>query len=97
MTGVSWYDARAFLERLEALTVSKLCLFWGTAGRPGTGPERNLTVDLPPDGQWHAVVFDLRGKPGWDGVVNLLRLDPEPADVGEGARVEIEWIEARAR
>lgn len=94
----AWFaaaDHPRLVVRARASGGNELALFWGTELTPGTSPSRCVTAPLAGDGQWHEVVFDLAGQPGWRGVVNHLRLDPEPADMPVGTTVEIEFIEAR--
>jgi hypothetical protein len=69
-----------------------LGLFWATDTSPGTDELRHVNVAFPCDGQWHEVAFDLSAHAYWRGLITVLRLDPEPAEVPVGTELEVDWI-----
>lgn len=81
--------------RARSTTVNLLGLFWGSVEHPGTSPQRHTQASLTADGQWHEVTFDLAQEPAWQGRINLLRLDPEPASLPAGTTLEIDTVTAR--
>ncbi|MCC7493510.1 MAG: hypothetical protein IT204_14240 [Fimbriimonadaceae bacterium] len=98
-TATAAFEARRYgylVVRARQTSGNSLALFWGSHLTPGTAAGRELSRPLPPDGQWHTLVFDLRQHPQWRGQINLLRLDPDPSDRPVGGVLEIDWIEARA-
>jgi hypothetical protein len=54
----------------------------------GMSPQRERSLDLAGDGQFHEVTVDLRDHPEWKGTITQLRLDFG----GAPCRVEIDWI-----
>ncbi len=71
-----------------------LGLFWRTNVSRGWSPKKQMTVALKGDGAWREVVFDLSQHALWTGKVIQIRLDPEPADLPEGATLEVDWVRA---
>ncbi|MCX7790762.1 MAG: DUF2723 domain-containing protein [Chloroflexaceae bacterium] len=51
---------------------------------------RSLRWTLEPGPAAHTYRLDLRGAPGWEGVITGLRLDPVSA--GDGGTVVVEWL-----
>ena len=91
--------ARVTAERFPKLRArvrlgagTELALFWRSSLSPGWGPDKEKHVAVPADGQWREVEFDLRAHPLWNGTIQQIRLDPEPADVPGGTILEIDWI-----
>ncbi|MBI3922637.1 MAG: hypothetical protein HY318_14540, partial [Armatimonadetes bacterium] len=83
---------RRVVVRARATAGNALSLFWRSDSSPGWGEDKHVTMNLTPGGQWQDIVFDLSANPLWKGTVTQIRLDPEPAEVGPGARLEIEEI-----
>jgi hypothetical protein len=67
-------------------------LFWRANHSPSWGPDKQMTIDCPGDGQWREVTFDLSKNPLWSGKVLQLRLDPEPSELPKGSILEVDWI-----
>jgi hypothetical protein len=75
-------------------------LFWRSSRSTAWGPDKNITVPVPADGQtsassvepWREITFDLSKHPLWTGKILALRLDPEPADLPAGTTLEVDWI-----
>jgi hypothetical protein len=51
-----------------------------------------MGVQVPADGQWHEIIFDLSGNKLWSGKVEQIRLDIEPPDVPAGTTMDVDWI-----
>jgi len=73
---------------------SSLALFWRSTRSPGWGPDKEVHADLPANGQWHEVLFDLSRHPLWIGAIQQIRLDPEGAGLAPGVVLEVDWIRA---
>jgi hypothetical protein len=71
---------------------SSLALFWRSTRSPGWGPDREVHADLPGDGEWREITFDLSAQPLWTGAIQQIRLDPEGAGLGLGAVLEVDWV-----
>lgn len=67
-------------------------LFWRGAGSASWGPDKEARLDVPADGQWHEIAFDLSRHPRWAGRILQLRLDVEPADAPAGTTLDVDWI-----
>jgi hypothetical protein len=78
--------------RVKLRAGSQVGLFWRTGASPGFGPDKEVHVPVPGDGQWHEIVFDLSGQKLWSGKVQQIRLDIEPPDVAPGTTLDVDWI-----
>ncbi|MBC7287376.1 MAG: hypothetical protein H5T86_04880 [Armatimonadetes bacterium] len=78
--------------RLRLTAGRAVGLFWRTTRSPGWGEDKHMVIEVPADGEWHEVVFDLSKHSGWAGRVLQIRLDPEPEDVPPGTVLEVDWI-----
>jgi len=94
-TSFSAAEHPTVVVRVRATAGQALGLFWATDTRPGFEEAQHVTAPLRAHGEWHNVVFELSQHPLWKGEVTRLRLDIEPANVGEGTVVEIDSIQAR--
>ncbi len=66
--------------------------YWGTLEQPFFDEARVINFTVPMDGQWHEVVLNVGGHPGWQGhTITAIRLDPGNAADTEA---EIDWIRA---
>ncbi len=70
-------------------------LFWRSTVSPQWSAAKNVTLPIPGDGRWDELAFDLTDRPGWGGRVLQVRLDPEPADLPPGTRLEVDWVRPR--
>ena len=88
-------EHQTVVVRVRATKGEVLGLFWATDARPGFEEAQHVTAALQADGEWQDVVFDLSQHSLWKGEVIRLRLDIEPANVGEGTVVDIDSVQAR--
>jgi hypothetical protein len=58
-------------------------LYWIAPGGQAD-EQRSVAWDLVADGQPHTYRLSLAGRPGWQGAIGLLRLDPVGAGDGAG-------------
>jgi hypothetical protein len=86
-------------DRHERLTVrarltagEQLGLFWRSTKSPGWGPDKEVQADLPADGEWHEVTFDLSEHPLWSAKILQIRLDVEGGGVAPGTVLEVDWV-----
>jgi hypothetical protein len=80
--------------RVRLTDGKELGLFWRSSKSPNWGPDKEVHLTVPADGQWHEVAFDLGGHDLWAGTILQIRLDVEPADVKPGTLLEVDWIKA---
>jgi hypothetical protein len=81
--------------RLRLSAGSGVSLFWRSTASPHWGPDKEVTLAVPGDGQWHEVAFDLAGHALWTGRILQIRLDLEPAGVPPGTTLDVDWIHPR--
>ncbi len=81
--------------RLRLTAGNAVALFWRTNKSPLFSAEKHIVVEVPADGEWHEVVFDMSRHRQWTGRVLQIRLDPEPAEVPPGTVLEVDWIRPR--
>jgi hypothetical protein len=84
--------AKALAARVRLGAGKGIGLFWRSTASPGWGPDKEVHLDVPADGQWHEVTFDLSRHALWAGRILQLRLDVEPADVPAGTTLDVDWI-----
>ncbi len=95
VSGPSAIPART-LKRLTArvrMTAGNaIGLFWRSSTSPAWGPDKEMPVRVPADGEWHEVEWDLSDHPLWSGNIVQLRLDIEPADAPAGTVLDVDWV-----
>jgi hypothetical protein len=84
--------SRSLTARVRLSAGTAVGLFWRSTVSPGWGPDKEAKVDVPADGAWHEVTFDLSQHALWSGKVTQIRLDLEPADVPAGTTLEVDWV-----
>jgi len=74
---------------MRASQASHAQVFWSTSSTPGMSESASLHAQVPADGQFHRLTFDLGGTEYWGGCLTGLRFDPTSA---EGVLIEIRAI-----
>lgn len=98
ISGPAWIDAATSPKLALRVRLSggrQLGLFWRSSASPHWGPDKEVHADVPADNQWHEIEFPVTGHPLWTGRILQLRLDVEPADVGTGVALDVDWIRPR--
>ncbi len=86
--------AKRLTVRARMTGGDNVALFWRSTRSPGWGPDKEVHVALPGDGQWHEITFDLSAHPLWTGQIEQIRLDLEGPGVAPGKTLEVDWIKA---
>jgi hypothetical protein len=95
-----WFSAsevpKLFIRMRHHSQQDQAQLFWRSGGN--FTEERSLRFAVRPDDKWHTYILDLAGRPGWQGPITGLRLDPVSAGAEPGGYVDvasISWKQAQ--
>jgi hypothetical protein len=95
-----WFSAnevpKLFIRMRHHSQQNEAQLFWRSGGN--FSEERSLRFPVKPDGRWHTYILDLAGRPGWQGPITGLRLDPVSVGAEVGGYVDvasISWKQAQ--
>jgi Divergent InlB B-repeat domain len=95
-----WFSAsevpKLFVRMRHHSQQSQAQLFWRSGG--DFSEENSLRFAVKPDDKWHTYILDLAGRPGWQGSITGLRLDPVSAGGEPGGYVDvasISWKQAQ--
>jgi hypothetical protein len=81
---------RAIEIRMAATTAARDAQLFFLDASGQTDETRSVRWTLQPDPDSHVYEIELRGQPGWSGIISGLRLDP--VGLGDGGTVRIESI-----
>ena len=82
-----------FLEAAFATGEDRATLFWSKHGGGGFTAEQAVVFPVSGAGDYRVYDIELAGRPGYDGVLDRLRLDPA-AEGGEGREVHVRSLSA---
>lgn len=92
--GINADRHKQFTVRARLTAGEQVGLFWRSTRSTGWGSDKEVQVDLPADGQWHEVTFDLSDHPLWSAKILQIRLDVEGEGVAPGTVLEVDWVRA---
>jgi len=76
-------------------TDSRLDMFWGTTTANGFSAARRVddtSVNLPSDGSFHILQFDMSGEVDWTSILDDVRFDPFSATATGGRTFEVDYV-----